>query len=486
MFKAACQAMPVGMLLVKLVEADNIEIQVVWSNPASKRLLNLAPEQPVTWAERPDTWPTARQLVHMVNRNVVRALDEHFAGEAKHALTMVPDRSKRSAALILTDKTYLTDEAKAAEEQSRAKSEFLRYMSNKLRTPANGIQGSLELVLKEHKQSGCLSLSVYDSTQTALECSRAFVGLLDELNESSSATTAAQPTLYEGQFDLYDVCYNVVKVYEASCTKFIKFYLTFPPNMGRFVWGDRKRVREILSSLVDNACKFTEEGSVKVRVLLDEEAKQVRVQVVDTGVGLDMADQKVKTLFARYNRPAGASGGLGLRVSARLANLIGGSLEVDSAGLDRGSTFTLSFPYLGMDGKEAAAEAEATAARPDQFNMRIMVADDIDTSQRVISQMLQYFGNEILIVDQGEKAVTMWRAAHERGEPFDCIFMDRAMPPGMDGEAATKLIRSIEAENSWIRTPIIGCSATVMELNNSCLESGMDEYVVKPISMESI
>jgi CheY-like chemotaxis protein len=249
--------------------------------------------------------------------------------------------------------------------------------------------------------------------------------------------------------------------------------------------GDPARIGQILNNLVSNALKFTAQGEVKVSLDGMGEAGRdgLRLIVTDTGIGIP-AD-KLPLLFEKFSQADGSNTrayggtGLGLAISRELARLMGGTIEVQSSpGV--GSTFTVSLPLprVARDLDMAVASAAPAPAEPHDRDLRILAAEDIPTNQLVLRTIMQTFGVDIDMSDNGRLAVEAWRA----GE-YDLILMDIQMPE-MDGLTATRTIRAEEAATGRRRTPIIAVSANAMSHQVSeYLAAGMDGHVAKPIEL---
>ena len=241
-------------------------------------------------------------------------------------------------------------------------------------------------------------------------------------------------------------------------------------------------MRQILTNLTSNAVKFTERGSVTLRGEMPTPGT-LRFSVVDTGVGFT---PEVKArLFARFQQADGSitrrfgGSGLGLAISRQLATLMNGQVDCESdAGV--GSRFWFEAPFA--DAPSPAMEGEMDDAVVAQDRMiRVLVADDHATNQTVVRMMLEQFGIETTVVDDGAKAVEALR----RG-PFDAVLMDMQMPV-MDGLEATRLIRRLEASTGRARTPILMLSANALaEHREAGLRAGADAHVAKPITVAGL
>ncbi len=247
--------------------------------------------------------------------------------------------------------------------------------------------------------------------------------------------------------------------------------------------GDAARLRQIVCNLISNALKFTESGEVRLAVTGD--AQGLTIAVHDTGIGippsaLPLLFQKFTQADSSTTRRFGGTG-LGLAICQELAELMGGSITVESRD-GEGSTFRVAVP-LPRVARQAPAPApvEARQADADSRALRVLAAEDNATNQLVLSTIMDIFGVELTLVGDCRQAVDAWAA----GE-FDLILMDIQMPV-MDGLTATRAIRVAEADTGRARTPIIALSAHAMTHQvKEYLAAGVDLHVSKPIELPKL
>jgi CheY-like chemotaxis protein len=254
------------------------------------------------------------------------------------------------------------------------------------------------------------------------------------------------------------------------------------PELEGWFLGDSVRVRQILTNLTSNAVKFTERGAV---TLVGEapEPGCLRFSVIDTGVGFDLAQKE--RLFARFQQADGSitrrfgGSGLGLAISRQLAALMGGEVDCESEP-GKGSRFWFEAPFSSTQAPSTAGEEEETLnlhSRP----IRVLVADDHATNQLVVRMMLEQFGMEAVVVDDGAQAVDA--AARET---FDVVLMDMQMPV-MGGLEATRLIRRGERETGRPHTPILMLSANALnEHREAARQAGADGHIAKPVTVAGL
>ncbi len=364
-----------------------------------------------------------------------------------------------------------------AESANRAKSEFLANMSHEIRTPMNGVLGMTQL----------LDMTVLTTEQreyvNALKLSGTnLLSLMSDILDLSKIE-AGKITIEVAEFSLHR-CINDVLLMQktAAFDKKLALKLDLAGEIPYLVVGDQLRIKQILLNLLGNAIKFTQQGSVTLSThLLEQHGSSVLIQIAvhDTGVGI--SQEHLETIFLPFTQEDGSISrkfggtGLGLTISRRLAELLGGELTVESSP-DSGSCFTVMLPFtVGRDAAAIEALSSKTAVVWDGPPLRILFVEDDKVSIAFGSALCKKLGVDFVIAENGRECL----AALENGG-FDLVLMDIQMPV-MTGEDALREIRTRE-QGTAARQPVIAMTAHSMRgEKESFLAQGFDGYISKPL-----
>ena len=370
----------------------------------------------------------------------------------------------------------LLEARRQAESAARVKASFLANMSHEIRTPLTAILG-----YAEELEGGDMTPSDHhDALQIIRRNGQHLMSIINDILdlskiEAGSMLIESRPT------NVVEIAEDVRRMLTARArAKGISIEVELSKPLPSTIQSDPTRVRQILLNLVGNAIKFTDRGSVTMRVASDFVAQKCTVVVTDTGIGI--SESQMSTLFQSFaqadssiSRRYGGTG-LGLDISKRLAVLLGGDLTVQSS-VGKGSSFTCTFstgPIVPAS-FDASPQDSARPRAPTKLAGRVLIADDGIDNQRLIQRILQVAGIDVEVVDNGQAAVDAAMRAEE-GQPFDAILMDVQMPV-MDGLTATRTLRQ-----RGFRKPIIALTANVLpEDRQKCAEAGCSGFAGKPI-----
>lgn len=419
-----------------------------------------------------------RQVIHAITLNPEDAQMSNFFHLVFSFLLMVFLTYALSRYTRITkDKLILAREE--AEKYSRLQSEFLANMSHEIRTPLNGIIGSSHLL-----KGTSLSNEQQEYAETIGLSSEMLREIIDNVLDVTRLE-ANGLELERKNFDLGHTINGVVLMLKPTLgTKPVNLNVEIASGCARFVKGDQKRIKQVISNLVGNAIKFTDEGEVKISLVCRKHTSTTHsfeITVSDTGIGISPEDQE--KLFTRFYQVESSADrrymgtGLGLVICKSLVELMGGSLTVNSV-VGKGTTFTI---LLNLEVAVPAPitkprEVETAQKYPD---LNILVAEDNEVNQVVMRRMLSKLGYEMDLAEDGDEAVQ----SATSGE-YDLIFMDVQMP-GKDGIDATREIR--RATRSLDKPLIVALTANAMtEDRDQCLKAGMNDYLSKPVNAREI
>jgi PAS domain S-box-containing protein len=364
------------------------------------------------------------------------------------------------------------------EQANSAKNEFLANMSHEIRTPLSGILGMADLTLLQ-APPGELRENLEMIRSSALSLNTIINDLLD-----FSAIEAGRLSIRPLEFSLRDELAKLAGGFEEQARlKGLFFGLSVDDGVPERVVTDPARVRQILINLVNNAVKFTLEGSVRLDVR-SPDSDHLALSVSDTGIGIP--SDRIKDLFQSFTQLESTvtkrfgGTGLGLAISKNLAELMGGTIGVESReGV--GSVFTLIVPIEIPDEQERKPEQRAVPEPAIGRPLRILLAEDNPVNQLVIRRLLARQGHFVRVAASGRQVLE-----ELKGSEFDLVIMDVQMPE-MDGLDATRAIRHGEGGRNPATIPIIALTAYAMKGDRErFIAAGMDGYVTKPVDFDEL
>ncbi|AEP29429.1 PAS domain-containing hybrid sensor histidine kinase/response regulator [Brumicola nitratireducens] len=426
--------------------------------------------------------------IYDANNNPIKAtgvnIDLTEANQIKDELKAISERAQNNAQLA----EKMAEKAKAADIQ---KSAFLANVSHEIRTPISGVIGLVDMLIEDAAMKAVSDEKRQHYLGLIKNSSKHLLNIITDILDFSKIE-AGKISISSQQFNLTKLVGELIDDFAHRATeKGLKFDYQSVGMENALCTGDPHRLRQILYNLLGNAIKFTTAGKISVRARLNKKADgnaNFICAIIDTGIGIKEDSQG--TLFEAFEQVDSSATrraqgtGLGLPISRKLVELMGGSVKVDSE-FGVGSNFTINVPFGSIE-KSNVSYSAMTNAETDDINYQAfenchaLVAEDNEINQVVIQNLLDQLKIKCTLAADGEEALEYLHS--DEGAQYNFILMDCQMPK-LDGFETTRMIREDDKYQKVKNIPIIALTANAMKSDKEkCLRAGMNGYLAKPVT----
>ena len=376
---------------------------------------------------------------------------------------------------IQNKQSELEKKTQIAENAAKTKSEFLANMSHEVRTPINGVLGMTELLLNTPLDGKQLRYA-----ETISKSGQSLLAVINDVLDYSKIE-AGKLEMSVSAFDIRELVEDVIQMLaEGAHKKGVELYLKIPPDFHIAYNGDANRIRQVLINLIGNSIKFTSEGEVRLEVskhIADDGIEYVKFDVTDTGIGIKQ--ERMETIFESFVQADGTSTrefggtGLGLTISAKLAQLMGGDIGVESK-YQSGSTFWFTAKL-----EKLPSNIEAVWHRKDSLHgKKVLVVDDNYTNREIMEVQLRHWGALPVMAESGGEALETLQQTKRGEAAFDAVILDMQMP-GLNGLEVAKIIKENNLADS---TRIVLFSSASDQLTSEEYRlAGIHSFATKPV-----
>ena len=416
----------------------------------------------------------------LCDRRMLAETNRELSAERERLEALVRELAQTQSQLQQSEKLASLGQM-AAEAANRAKSAFLANMSHELRTPLNAILGFSDLVRTDPQ----LPAGLREDVDIINRSGEHLLKLINDVLEIAKIE-AGKLQLVIAPFDLGGMVRDVIEMMQVRASqKGLQLLFDMDSSFPRYIRGDEVRLRQILVNLVGNALKFTEQGGAVIRLGTHRNDRlHLRIEVEDTGPGIRPEDrERLFKPFVQLAEGTGQKGtGLGLTIARQFAELMGGSITVESE-VGRGSLFRLELPVEAAEPDEllkpeARHYRDVVGVVPGQPRHRILVVEDQQENWLLLRQLISNIGLDVKLAENGEQGISLFQDWHP-----DLILMDWHMPV-MDGDEATRRIRRLPGGDK-VRIVAVTASA-FKEERQEMFDAGMDDVVAKPYRFDEI